>query len=118
MKLVQDALRATAIEAFPDVWQPIDKKRNPPPEYITYTVSSREDEHLDDMAVSLRTYVYMNLWTEGDPTQTAAKVRAAMRAAGFAMAEEMTGTSSSARYDSNVKRRCVSWTWAISREVD
>nr|DAU88153.1 MAG TPA: protein of Unknown Function (DUF1259) [Caudoviricetes sp.] len=71
-----------------------------------------EDWHADDAYQSIRTYVYMNLWSMGDPTDTAKAVRAAMREAGFAMSEESTGaTTGESYYAEGPNLFCVRWTW-------
>lgn len=116
MKLVQDALKGIGIPVFPDAWRPMGENQNPPAQYCVYTVNTVPDLSADDGLRAVTFYVYLNLWSTGDPTAMAAKIRRAMFAAGFGMVEEETGSSSSARYDESTHRHAVYWTWAYTRE--
>ncbi len=111
MKRVNQALKVTGIETHADVWRPLERDRRVPNQYIVYVTKTVEDEFYDDAPQSVQIFVYMNLWSAGDPTSAAALVRRAMRKAGFAMEEEETGSASGAKYDENAKMHCVSWTW-------
>lgn len=117
MKIVQDALKSVGIPVYPAVWRAKDENQSPPDTYAVYTTMVTEAEHWDDDVRSERIYVYLNLWSVNDPTDTAARVRAAMRAAGWGMAEETTGTATSSRYNETADRYSVHWTWVRSREV-
>lgn len=60
-----------------------------PSAYIVYTTMRVEEDHADDTLIRYKIYVYLNLYTRFDPeTETLAQVRAAMRAAGFALSSE------------------------------
>lgn len=111
MKQVQEALK-NIVPAYQDVYRPAGKNQAQPEQYIVYTTMTTEDWHADDAYQSIRTYVYMNLWSMGDPTNTAKAVRAAMREAGFAMSEESTGaTTGESYYAEGSNLFCVRWTW-------
>lgn len=118
MKKVQDALRGVGLQVFPDAWRPMGESQNPPAQYMVYTTSTVPDENTDDAMQSVRIYVYLNLWSEGDPTGAAAKVRRAMMKAGFGMIEEETGTGSATRYDESTHRHAVFWTWVLHERAD
>lgn len=113
MKLVQDALKGIGIPVFPDAWRPMGENQNPPAQYCVYTTSTVPDEDWDDGMRSTRMYVYLNLWSEGDPTAMAKRIREAMISARFGMAAESTGSSSSTRYDESTHRHAVFWTWVL-----
>lgn len=112
MKQVQDALRPTGIPAFAGAWKATDQFPTVPDQYLVYNTMTREDEHWDDDFRRYRVYVYLNLWTRNDPTEAARKVRAAMRAAGFAMDEQ------SDSYNDDTRQTLISWTWVFWTEVE
>lgn len=116
MKIVQDALKNIGIPVFPDAWRPAGENQSPPAQYCVYTVSTTPSLNADDGIVTIRHYVYLNLWSEGDPTVMAARIRRAMFRADFEMLEEETGSSSSTRYDESTRRHAIFWTWARSEE--
>ena len=111
MKRVQDALALTAIPAFAHVWRASTEYPTPPAQYLTYTTMTTEAEHLDDVPVSYRHYVYLTLWSTGDVTGAIPVVRAAMREAGFGMDEERTD------YEEDTKTFLVIWTWVGTEEA-
>ena len=111
MKLIQEALK-DIVPVYQDAYRPTGKNQAQPEQYIVYTTMTTEDWHTDDAYQSLKTYVYMNLWSIGDPTNTAKAVRAAMREAGFSMSEESTGaTTGESYYAEGPNLFCVRWTW-------
>lgn len=118
MKQVQNALKGI-IDVYADVYRPTNRSQTAPGQYAVYVTQTVEDEHWDDKARSLKTFVYMNLWSEGNPAETAKAIRRAMRKAGFSMAEESTGSSKGeANYAEGAKMFCVSWTWVYREEID
>ena len=112
MQQVQDALRPTGIPAFAGAWKATEQFPTVPDQYIVYTTMMREDEHWDDDFRHYIVYVYLNLWTNRDPTDAARRVRDAMRAAGFAM----DGQNDS--YNDDTRQTLISWTWVIRLGVD
>ena len=118
MKQVQDALKGI-IQVQQDVYRPRNAQESTPAQYAVYVTSSMEDQHWDDEARSMKTFVYMNLWSRTDPTEKAKEIRKAMREAGFSMAEESTGnTRGEANYAEGPKYFCVSWTWVYWENVE
>lgn len=119
MKRVQEALKGLGIEAYQDVYRPQSAQEGGASQYIVYVTRTIEDEHYDDEAQSLRTYVYMNLWSTGNPRAMAGIVKEAMKKAGFAMVEETTGsTSGEAKYAEGTKMFCANWTWVCWGAVE
>jgi hypothetical protein len=114
MKKVQDALKPTGIPAFPGAWKPTASQPTTPAQYIVYTTMTTEDGYWDDDLRRYRLYVYLNLWSEPDPTDAVQIIRAAMRAAGFAMAEENERASP----DEEARQYLVSWTWVGWTEAE
>lgn len=117
MRQVQEALKNIGIPVFPDVWRPAGPDQNPPAQYCVYTTSLVPDDDWDDDMRVTRTYVYMSMWSEGDPTDMAARIRTAMRAAGFGMIEQETGSGLSTHYDETTAQYSVHWTFVLYEEV-
>ena len=114
MKQVQDALKPTGIPAFPNAWKPTASQPTAPAQYMVYTTMTTEDEHWDDGFRRYRVHVYLNLWSEPDPTAAILTVRAALRAAGFALIDERVQASP----DEEANQYLVSWTWVLWYESD
>jgi hypothetical protein len=109
MKRVQDALASTGIPAFPGAWKPTAAQPTAPAQYLVYTTLTTEDEHWDDGFRHYRVYVYLNLWSDADPTDAIRATRAALRAADFALVEETEQASP----DDAANQYLVSWTWVF-----
>jgi hypothetical protein len=117
MKQVQDALKDIGIPVFAGIWKPSARQQNPPAQYLVYSTTSKEQTHFDDRVVATRTFVYLNLWSIGDPTQAAALVRNAMYASGFGMVEETDQGYNQPAYDTATRLYTVQWTWSLYEEV-
>lgn len=117
MKQVQDALKDIHVPVVAGIWRATSSDQNPPDQYIVYSTTTKEETHFDDRVVATKTFVYMNLWSKGDPTQTADLVRAAMYAAGFGMVEETDQGYNQTAYDTATKLFAVQWTWSLYMEV-
>ena len=117
MKLVQQALSGIGIPVMAGVWRAAGPDQNPPPQYVVYSTKTTEDAHSDDRVTSLRTYVYLNLWSTIDPTDMADKIRSAMYAAGFSILEETDKGYNQPAYDTATRHYAVIWTWCIRQEV-
>ena len=113
MKQVQDALKTTGIPTFPNAWKPTAVQPTAPAQYMVYTTMTTEDEHWDDGFRRYRVYVYLNLWSEPDPTEAILEVRAALRAGGFALIDERIQASP----DEEANQYLVSWTWVFWAEA-
>ena len=72
---------------------------------------------MDDHVSSIKTFVYLNLWSDIDPTDMAAQIRSAMYAAGFAMVEESDKGYNQPAYDTATRQFTVQWTWCWHEEV-
>ena len=72
---------------------------------------------MDDHVSSIKTFIYLNLWSDIDPTDMAAQIRSAMYAAGFAMVEESDKGYNQPAYDTATKQYAVQWTWCYRQEV-
>lgn len=118
MKQVQEALKSIGIPVMAGVWRATSKNQNPPSQYAVYSCTTTESSHADDYVTSTRTYVYLNLWSESDPTDMANKIRAAMYAAGFFMLEESDKGYNQPAYDTATRTYTVQWTWVWREEVD
>lgn len=117
MKQVQQALAGLDIPVYAGIWRPTHGHQNPPVQYVVYSTTTTEASHHDDRVTSYRTYVYLNLWSDVDPTDTAAHIRGAMYAAGFAMVEESDKGYNQPAYDTATRQYTVQWTWALREDV-
>ena len=72
---------------------------------------------MDDHVSSIKTFVYLNLWSDIDPTDMAAQIRSAMYTAGFAMVEESDKGYNQPAYDTATNQYAVQWTWCYRQEV-
>lgn len=117
MKQVQSALAQIGIPVMAGVWRPTSPKQNPPPQYVVYSTTTTEASHHDDHVTSLRTFVYLNLWSDTDPTAMADRIRSAMYAAGFSMVEESDKGYNQPAYDTVTRQFTVQWTWCIRKEM-
>lgn len=118
MKQVQEALRELGVPVYRDAYRPESEKAGAAQQYIVYVTMTQETAYWDDEEHERKTYVYMNLWSEISPTETARKTRAALRKAGFAMVEERTGSSgANPDYDIDAQMHCINWTWLYREEI-
>jgi len=117
VKQVQTALASIGIPVYAGVWRATSAHQNPPPQYAVYSTVTTEDAHQDDHVVSRRTYVYLNLWSDDDPTDMAGTLRSAMYAAGFAMIEESDKGYNQPGYDTATRQYTVQWTWCLREDV-
>lgn len=107
MRLVQTALAPTGLPCFASAWLPTQAQSAPPAAYLVYTLSRREARHSDDAATAWSLYVYLEMYSAGDPTQARRAVDRAMYGAGFAMVEQRE------KYDATSEQYRVSWTWGV-----
>ena len=107
MRLVQTALAPAGLPCFASARLPTQKQATPPATYLVCTLSHREESHADDAATAWSLYVYLELYSAGDPTQARRAVDRAMYGAGFAMVEERE------TYDATSEQYRVSWTWGV-----
>ena len=117
MRQVQEALAGIGIPVMAGVWRANSPNQNPPVQYVVYSSTTTEDAHQDDHVQSYRTYVYLNLWSDIDPTDTANQIRSAMYAAGFFMVEESDKGYNQPAYDTATRQYTVQWTWCLYEEV-
>ena len=117
MRQVQAALKDIGIPVMAGVWRATSPDQNPPVQYAVYSTTTTEAAHQDDHVQSLRTYVYLNLWSDIDPTETANRIRAAMYDASFFMVEESDKGYNQPSYDTATTQYTVQWTWCLRTEV-
>lgn len=110
MKEVQIALANIGIPVYAMAWRPTSGHPRAPDKYMVYTTMALEDEHRDDRSVSMRTYVYLNLWSKDDLTADRVAVRKAMRAAGFDLSSEIDS------FEQETGLYQISWTWVFREE--
>ena len=117
MKQVQEALQDIGIPVMAGVWRPTSTGQNPPVQYAVYSTTTTESSFQDDYVSSTRTYVYLNLWSDTDPTDMADLIREAMYAYGFTMVEESDKGYNQPAYDTATRQYTVQWTWCWRQEV-
>ena len=117
MKQVQKALSGLDIPVYAGIWRPTSGHQNPPVQYVVYSTTTTEAAFQDDRVVAYKTFVYLNLWSDVDPTDTATSIRAAMYAAGFSMIEESDKGYNQPAYDTATRQYTVQWTWCWREEA-
>lgn len=117
MKQVQAALRDLPIPVYAGIWRATSSQQNPPPQYVVYSTTTTESAYEDDVPTLYRTFVYMNLWSDGDPTEMRYRIRKAMYAAGFGMVEESDKGYNQPSYDTATQQYTVQWTWCLAEPV-
>ena len=116
MKQVQQALADIGIPVFAGIWRATSHDQNPPVQYVVYSSTTTENSHEDDHVTSFRTYVYMNLWSDIDPTDMADTIREAMYNHGFTILEESDKGYNMPAYDTATRQYTVQWTWVLYEE--
>ncbi len=117
MRQVQQALQGLGIPVYAGVWRASGADQNPPAQYVVYSTTTAEAAHEDDRPSLYRTYVYLNLWSETDPTEMRYAIREAMYAAGFGMVEESDKGYNQPAYDTATRSYTVQWTWCLAEPV-
>ncbi len=117
MKQVQSALATLGIPVQAGVWRAASANQNPPPQYVVYSTTKTEASHHDDAVTSYKTFVYLNLWSDGDPTDTADRIRQLMYDYGFIMVEESDRGYNQPAYDTATQQYTVQWTWLWREDV-
>lgn len=118
MKQVQQALQSIGIPVVVGIWRATSPDPHTPSQYVVYSTTTTESEHQDDHVQAFRTYVYMNLWSDTDPTDMASRIRKAMYAAGFSIVEESDRGYNMPAYDAATRQFTVQWTWCLYEEAD
>ena len=116
MKQVQKALADIGIPVFAGIWRATSQDQNPPVQYVVYSSTTTENSHQDDHVTSFRTYVYLNLWSDIDPTDMAETIRQAMYDHGFSILEESDKGYNMPAYDTATRQYTVQWTWVLYEE--
>ena len=116
MRQVQQALKDIGIPVYAGIWRATSPDQNPPVQYIVYSSTTTEASHQDDHVASFRTYVYMNLWSDIDPTDMAETIRQAMYAYGFSILEESDKGYNQPAYDTATRQYTIQWTWVWYEE--
>ena len=82
-----------------------------------YSSTTVESSHADDLVTSYRTFVYLNLWSDFDPTPMKLKIRKAMYDYGFSIREESDKGYNQPAYDTPTRQYTIQWTWVWYEEV-
>lgn len=98
-------------------WMPSEGNINSPSEYVVYSVAESEDEHCDDCVTGTVHFVYMDLWTEDDPTDLAEAIRERMYAHGFSMVQMTDRGYNQPRWSHMTRQHCIYMTWRYRRRV-
>lgn len=117
VKRVQKALSAIGIPVMAGVWRSDSITQTSPEQYVVYSTTMSECAHEDDAASCRRTFVYMNLWSNTDPTEMADTIRQAMYDADFYLVEETDRGYNQPAYDTATRTYTVFWTWVCYDEV-
>ncbi|MBE5799353.1 MAG: hypothetical protein E7321_05310 [Clostridiales bacterium] len=119
MRQVQEALAPImlGVPVMAGIWRPTGGKQKQPDQYIVYSTMRTEHFHYDDALAEYKIFVYMNLWSDSDPTETAERVRNLMRKAGFALVSESDRGYNEPAYDYATRAFTVQWTWSYIEEA-
>ncbi len=117
MKQVQQALATLGIPVQVGVWRSATADQNPPAQYVVYSTTKTEASHHDDAVTSYKTFIYLNLWSDGDPTETADRLRQLMYDYGFVMVEESDKGYNQPAYDTATRQFTIQWTWLWREDV-
>ena len=117
MRQVQEALKDIGIPVIAGIWRATSPNQNPPVQYVVYSSTTTETAFQDDHPVGYRTYVYLNLWSDIDPTEMANRIRQAMYDADFWMLEESDKGYNQPAYDPATRTYTVQWTWVYWQEA-
>ena len=93
------------------------ENQNPPLQYVVYSSTTTETAFQDDRPAGYRTYIYLNLWSDIDPTDMANRIRQAMYDADFWMLEESDKGYNQPAYDPATRTYTVQWTWVYWQEA-
>lgn len=118
MKEVQEALADIGIPVMAGIWRATSSDMTAPEQYVVYSTTTSETFHADDQVREFRTYVYLNLWSDTDPTPMKEAIRAAMYDYGFWMLEESDKGYNHPAYDPATRRFTIQWTWVWREEVE
>ena len=118
MKAVQQALSSLMpdIPVMAGVWRATSESQNPAVQYVVYSTTTTEAAAADDSITYFRTYVYLNLWSDIDPTETADRIRTLMYAAGFGMLEQSDKGYNLPAYDTATRQYTMQWTFVLFTE--
>lgn len=117
MRQVQEALSGLGIPTYAGIWRPTKGQENPKDQYLVYSSTTTEEAYQDDQVAAYKTFVYLNLWSDIDPTDTALQVRKAMYSVGFSMLEESDKGYNRPAYDAPTRQFTIQWTWCLREEV-
>ena len=117
MRQVQEALKGIGIPVMAGVWRATSANQNPPVQYAVYPRPPPEASHQDDHVTSYRTFVYLNLWSDIDPTERQTASARPCTTRGFFMVEESDKGIKSARLRHRHYAVTVQWTWCWREEV-
>ena len=114
---VQEALKNIGIPVIAGIWRATSENQNPPLQYVVYSSTTTETAFQDDRPAGYRTYIYLNLWSDIDPTEMANRIRQAMYDADFWMLEESDKGYNQPAYDPATRTYTVQWTWVYWQEA-
>ena len=118
MRQVQEALADIGIPVMAGVWRQTTPDPYSPPQYVVYSSTKTEAFHHDDHVTSFRTFIYLNLWSDVDPTPMADLIRQRMYDYGFFMREESDKGYNQPAYDTATRQYTVQWTWVWYEEAE
>ena len=117
MRQVQEALKNIGIPVIAGIWRATSPNQNPPVQYVVYSSTTTETAFQDDRPVGYRTYVYLNLWSDIDPTDMANRIRQALYGADFWRLEESDQGYNQPAYDPATRTYTVQWTWVYWQDA-
>ena len=117
MKQVQQALASLGIHVQVGIWRSASADQNTPAQYVVYSTTRTEASHHDDAVTAYKTFIYLNLWSVVDPSETADRLRQLMCDYGFVIVEESDKGYNQPAYDTATRQFTIQWTWLWREEV-
>ena len=108
---------AQSVRTLAGIWRATSENQNPPLQYVVYSSTTTETAFQDDRPAGYRTYIYLNLWSDIDPTDMANRIRQAMYDADFWMLEESDKGYNQPAYDPATRTYTVQWTWVYWQDA-
>ena len=105
------ALANISVPVFFGGWYPARPGDMPPVAYITFTTMSTPSNHVDDVRVAWRHYIYITLWSTAPYQTQRTALFTAMETAGFDVSELRESTE-----ETTNTNRC-DMTWVFHEDV-
>lgn len=98
-------------------WMSTERDMNAPSQYVVYSTTTADALLYDDCVAMEEVEVYMNVWSDNDPTELLDNIKSRMYAAGFRRIGETDRGYNQPRWSHMKRQHCVYLTWMYRRHV-